>query len=168
MLVELIKSKSCLSLNWVIRSIASLVLMYLLPLPSLLSSLPFNSQGLRLTVVLKDLQSPEKPHPGQDLTWPQWSSRAAAAFGVFFMELGGGGGYSPSLKFEGKEININTSFQTESTSVLGTFLWDFVSYQQTQPKLKCQAYFLEMLRISEGRKSCHGPCVLINFAIFFS
>ena len=31
--------------------------------------------------------------------------------------------------------------------------------------LKCQTYFLEMLRITEERKSCEQPCVWIHFAI---
>lgn len=131
--------------------------MYLLPLPSLLSSLPFILQGPGhcSSRTSSPLRKPTRPGPYlASEIFPCCSSFWALHYRTV-------GAHSPSLKIKGKEISINTSFQTDSTSVLGIFLQDFVSYKQTQPYLKSRVYFLETLRISEERKSCQGSCALI-------
>lgn len=164
MLIELIKSKLFVPELCNKVSSQSCAGSHLLPLPfSFVFTVFYLSRTETATLFLKDLQSPGKPHSGQNLTWPV-IFLCCSRFWALHHGTGGSLLSKPKIGEERNKYKYQLSGRCDISSgelSLGLCLL------QTQPYLKCQANILEMLRISEGRQSHQGPCVLINFTFYF-
>lgn len=128
-------------------------------LASSLSSFPFILQGLRLHCYVSKGTS--------NSLSKAWFSLASMLFlccsNFGAVHYGTGVAYPPSLTFEGEEMckknQLSDRFKTNSGGLSpGPCLLITKLY------LKCQTYFLEMLGITEERKSHQQSCHQINFS----